>query len=66
MLMATVAKYKYPEEYNCDAEGDFEADFIEFRKEIKSIFMNIGMLVGANWSLSWPIFIIPLLMSDAG
>lgn len=43
--MVVLRRYRFPDDYNFEHEGEDEAEFQEFRKELKTIFNNIAMLV---------------------
>ncbi|CAH1784092.1 unnamed protein product [Owenia fusiformis] len=44
ILMAVISKMKLDESYNFDQEGEDEAMFQEYRKQLKVIYQNIGQL----------------------
>lgn len=45
ILCSLLKKYRYPVDFNHQHEGEEEAEFLEYRKEIKTIYTNIGLLV---------------------
>lgn len=44
LLAAVIQKLKYDASYNFDAEGDDEAMFLQYRKQLKVLFDNIALL----------------------
>lgn len=40
-------KYQFPPDYNHEKPGEDEALFLEYRKEVKNVIVNIGLLVSA-------------------
>ncbi|XP_057296563.1 exportin-T-like [Hydractinia symbiolongicarpus] len=52
LLVVIVNKMKYDEEFNFENENDEEAEFIEFRKQIKVLLTNLAALDGDTVLLS--------------
>ena len=58
MLLTVVRKLKYDESYSWEHEGEDEAMFDEYRKELKVNVNNIGALVSTSSSLPYPYIVI--------
>lgn len=53
ILCSLLKKYRFPAGYNHEHEGEVEAEFLEYRKEIKTIYTNIGLLVREKFKKSY-------------